>query len=137
MIQFGMNSTYVRFQDRYYHCDGDMDPDNRAITIGGYESAFISDLVGEYIFQLAEEEFSDTTYHGTYRDDGFAVFKGKKTYQQLQEWRDNFQAKVNEIAMGDYLQYTVDVWTPGINHLQNKPTKTVQSLYPRPQPSHT
>jgi hypothetical protein len=44
MISFGMTSTLFTFQDRYYEYDGNEDQDNRGLTIGGYESAWLADL---------------------------------------------------------------------------------------------
>jgi len=50
MIQKGMNSTYLSFKDKYYQYDGNHeDPDEKGLTIGGYESATLSDVVGSYI----------------------------------------------------------------------------------------
>ena len=53
-----MKSTYLMFQDSYYEYDGDQDPEDRGLTIGGYESAWLSDVVGAYIFQSAVPWFT-------------------------------------------------------------------------------
>ena len=39
MVKFGMNSTLLTFIDKYYEYDGDQDPEDKGLTIGGYESA--------------------------------------------------------------------------------------------------
>ena len=78
MISLGMNSTYLRFKDKYYLYDGNQDQDNKGLTIGGYESAFLSDIVGSYILQQTEDLFDGITYyHGLYRDDGLVIFKNQ------------------------------------------------------------
>ena len=45
LIQFGMGNTLLTFQDEYYKHGGSVDPDKRGLTIGGYESAWLADLV--------------------------------------------------------------------------------------------
>jgi hypothetical protein len=110
MISFGMNSTLFTFQGRYYEYDGDGDEDDRGLTIDGYESAWLADLVGAYILDNTRHLFRDTLFDGFYRDDGFAVFKGLKSYGQLSQWRKAFQDEVNRLAEGDYLQYSLSIW---------------------------
>ena len=47
MVKFGMSSPLLlTFVDQYYECDGDEDPENKCLTIGGYESAWFADLAG-------------------------------------------------------------------------------------------
>ena len=112
MIQKGMNSTYLSFKDRYYQYDGNHeDPDEKGLTIGGYESAWLSDVVGSYIFQQTQDLFQDLTlYHGTYRDDGISIFKNNLSYNEMKRWMSIFQERVNLLAEGDYLQYTCIIW---------------------------
>jgi GIY-YIG catalytic domain len=117
MISFGMKSTLFTFQNRYFEYDGDAEVDNRGLTIGGYESAWLADLVGAYILDNTRHLFQETLFDGFYRDDGFAVFRGSKTYQQLCTWRDEFQAEVNRLADGDYLQYSLSVWLDSTKRL--------------------
>jgi hypothetical protein len=62
MIKFGMSSTYFRFQDQYYKYDGDQDENKRGLTIGRYESAWLSDIVGSYIFIKTYECFENILY---------------------------------------------------------------------------
>jgi hypothetical protein len=63
MIKFGMSSTQ-------YEYDGDKDPEEKGLTIGGYESAWLADLVGAYILANTQQHFRETIYYGLYRDDG-------------------------------------------------------------------
>ena len=110
LIQFGMKSTFLNFQERYYEYDGNQDPENRGLTIGGYESAWLADLVGAYVLLECQEQFNSTIYKGMYRDDGLAVFPTRLTQEEIVSWRNEFQTRVNEIAEGDYLQYTCEIW---------------------------
>ena len=120
MIQFGMKSTFVAFQDKYYEYDGDKLPKDRGLTIGAYESAWLADLVGTYIFKKSTEQFTNSIYHGMYRDDGFALFKGRLSFQAIKQWHTDFQNRVNELAGGDFLQYTVEVWAdPQLQPMQS------------------
>jgi hypothetical protein len=110
MISFGMSSTLFTFQDQYYEYDGEANPDDRGLTIGGYESAWLADLVGAYILDNTQHLFKETLFHGFYRDDGFAVFDSTCSYSHLTEWRRNFQQEVNALAEGNYLKYSVSIW---------------------------
>ena len=49
------------------------------LSIGGYESVFLSDLVSSYLFKKAKAHFYPAIYHGIYRDDALVVFKDKKS----------------------------------------------------------
>ena len=39
IIKFGMQSTLLTFVDKYYEHNGDRDPEEKGLTIGGYEPA--------------------------------------------------------------------------------------------------
>ena len=67
-----MQSTLLTFVDKYYEYDGDRDPEEKGLTIGGYESAWLADLVGAYILDNTKSHFRETKYYGLYRDDGIA-----------------------------------------------------------------
>ena len=105
-----MSSTLLTFMDEYYEYDGDLDPEEKGLTIGGYESAWLADLVGAFVLEKTKKSFKNTRYHGLYRDDGFAVFKSNLSFEEICNWREDFQNNVNKITGGDYLQFTCDVW---------------------------
>jgi hypothetical protein len=113
MISFGMKLTLFTFQDVYYEYDGDADPDDRGLTIDGYESAWLADLVGAYILDNTQQLFEESLFHGFYRDDSLAVFDSTYTYSRLAEWRSDFQSAVNNLAEGNYLQFSLSVWLFG------------------------
>jgi hypothetical protein len=80
MIGFGMKNTLlVSFIDKYYEYGGEMEDEKRGLTIGGYESAWLADLVAAYLLEMTKEKFNNFVYHGIYRDDGFMVLKGPRT----------------------------------------------------------
>jgi hypothetical protein len=112
MIKFGMCNTLITFEDQYYEYDGGKDPEEKGLTIGGFESAWLADLVGAYILANTQQHFTHTTYHGLYRDDGFATFTGDWDYDMIVKWRNEFQDSVNTLAEGDYLQFTCSIWLP-------------------------
>jgi hypothetical protein len=99
------------FQDQYYIYDGDQSLDEKGLTIGGYESAWLADLV--YILEQVDEKFSDTRFFGMYRDDGLVVFNSKKTKTQIQKWLNGFQLTVDELCGSSFLQFTAVMWHSG------------------------
>ena len=77
-IRFGMSSTLICFDGEYseYHRG---EKEKQGLAIGGYESAFLANLVAPYLFEKAKAHFYLTLYHGIYRDDELVVFKGNKS----------------------------------------------------------
>ena len=78
LIGFGMSSTLLNFQDKYYEY-GDEGLETKGLAIGGYESAFLVDLVASYLLEVTNNQFKEVMWRGIYRDDGLLVFKGKKS----------------------------------------------------------
>lgn len=65
MIKFGMGNTLLNFAGKYYKYGGSNDISGRGIIIGGYESAWLADLVASYLLNNSTELFEKTTiYHG-------------------------------------------------------------------------
>ena len=95
MIGFGMKNTLVSFVNKYYEYGGDMESEKRGLTIGGFESAWLADLVAAFILKKTESLFSDFIYHGIYRDDGFIIMKGKEN-QKGYERMVNFFSKLSK-----------------------------------------
>ena len=96
MIRFGMMSTLPNFQDEYFEYGENIS--TKVLAIGGYKPAFLADLVASFLFKMCEKEFEEVKDKGIYRDDGICYFKGKKCTLKIKDWRDRFQARVNEIA---------------------------------------
>ena len=110
MISFGMSNTIVNFKDKFFEYDGDVDGKERGLTIGGYESAWLADLVAVFILEKNKKQFENTIYHGIYRDDGFIIFKGVLSASDIKTWLSNFQKEVDNLAESNCLQFTLEVW---------------------------
>ena len=53
MIKFGMGNTLLNFAGKYYEYGGSSNINERGLTIGGYESAWLADLVASYLLALS------------------------------------------------------------------------------------
>jgi hypothetical protein len=113
LIRFGMENTLLTIQDQYYIYDGDQSLDEKGLTMGGYESAWLADLVAAYILGQADEKISDTRFFGMYRDDGLVVFNSKQTKTQIQTWLNDFQLTDDELCGNSFLQFTAVMWHSG------------------------
>ena len=113
MQQFSMGNTIITFRDKYYEYGVSEDPMERGLTIGGYDSAWLADMVAGYLLDLAENHFEMTTFFGMYRDDGNVVFDGIRSADELKTWLAEFQAKVNSDVGGNDIEFTMDIWKPG------------------------
>ena len=49
LVQFVMSNTLITFIDKYYEYGGDIEGGKQGLTIGGFESAWLVDLVAAYI----------------------------------------------------------------------------------------
>ena len=49
-------------------------------------------------------------YHGIYRDDGFMIFEGCKSKEEINEWVLTFQKNVDKLAESNCLQFTAEIW---------------------------
>ena len=78
LIAFGVSSTLLIFEDKYYEY-GEKGIETKGLAIGGYESAFLADLVASYLFEKCSNQFKEVLWKGIYRDNGLLVFKGKKS----------------------------------------------------------
>ena len=94
--------------------------ETKGLAIGGYVSAFLADLVTSYLFEKCYNQFKEVLRKGIYRDNGFLLFKGKKSLSEIKIWREDFQVRVNKIAGNEYLQFTFDLWMPNTIPSRNK-----------------
>jgi hypothetical protein len=105
------------FHGKYFEyngINGDVDPDEHALTIGGFELAWLADLVAAFLLEVTSHCFRRTTiFAGMYRDDGLLVFCGKRSVPELTKWWHKLQTEINEVAEGSYFQVTMIVWEPG------------------------
>ena len=84
---------------------------NNKAEIGGYESAFLDNLVASYLFERYKALLNPATYHDIYQYDVLVVFKGKKSINKIKYWLEDFQKKVNRAAGNQHLQFTAEIWT--------------------------
>ena len=110
MIKFGMGATIVQFRNEYWEYGGDAAVKDKGLTIGGFESAWIADVVMAWIMEEAGDLFEEAIYKGIYRDDGIVLFKGNKKKRDVIRWLGRFQKRVNELTNSNRLQFTAEVW---------------------------
>jgi hypothetical protein len=84
------------FINKYYEYDGKQEIKDKGLTIGGYESACIGDLVAAFVLENSKELFKDAIYNGIYRDDGLVIIiDGAKSNAEIREWLNTFQKRMN------------------------------------------
>jgi hypothetical protein len=90
MIAFGIENTLLTFVDKYYEYDSKREIQDKGLTIGGYESAWLADLVAAFVLENCEDLFVDAVYNRIYRDDGLVIMDGQKTNTDIGEWLETF-----------------------------------------------
>eukprot|EP00957_Ditylum_brightwellii_P124605 9497054-Ditylum_brightwellii.AAC.1 len=115
VCHFYYNITY--FREKFYIYQGaangqDLSEEDAVLAIGAFELAFLADLVALFVFEKTVVCFKSTLLQGIYQDDGLVVFEGKQTRREIALWLKGFQAKVNKLADGNYLQFTTELWRP-------------------------
>ena len=66
-------------------------------------------MVAAYILENTEELFLDSTFYGIYRDDGLNVLEGLTTTDDMCDWLDDSQTRVNKLTGIEHLQFTTDI----------------------------
>eukprot|EP00957_Ditylum_brightwellii_P010525 797657-Ditylum_brightwellii.AAC.1 len=61
---------------------------------------------------MCDQILTKLKYAGLYRDDGLTIFEGKITQCQTITWLHDFQLRIDEVAGGDFLQFTAELWSP-------------------------
>ena len=110
MINFGMASCLITFNRKFYEYQGKGDQNDKGLAIGGYESAFLADLVASYLLEMTKHHFTNTRYHGIYQDDDMILFQGTRKITELKLWLKRFQNSINQITNGTFLQFTMEIW---------------------------
>jgi hypothetical protein len=65
------------------------------LTIGGYESAWLADLVAAFVLENTAKLFDETIYDGIYIDDGLVILDGVKSNTEVSKWLNSFQKEVS------------------------------------------
>jgi hypothetical protein len=129
-----MSNSLLSIEGKYYLYDGDKSVEERGLTIGGYESAWLADLAIAFILDNVDQSlFEQTDYFGIYRDDGIAIYNNIKSQTDIQKWLQAFQNEVNRIAGNEFLQFTAEVWKPNgekIPKLDNKVQTNTDTFFP-------
>ena len=98
MIAFGMGNSLLTFVDKYYEYDGKREIQDKGLTMGGYELAWLADLVAAFILENSKDLFlDDAIYDRIYRDDGVVVMNGIKMNADMDECLKTFQERVKVI----------------------------------------
>jgi hypothetical protein len=129
MIQFGMSHTPLTFGGKYFeYTGGETEVSNRGLAIGGFESAWLADVVASYLLENTCSHFDgNTVYRGIYRDNGLVVFSGFWRKGDVASWLSTFQQQVDDLAGSSFLKFTAVVWGTGRVHddLSQSPQVTV------------
>ena len=75
IIRFRMSSTPIAFNRECYGYHGE-EKKEQGLAIGGYELAFIYDLLSSYLFQIQYTLILKKYHKNIYRDGGMVVFRG-------------------------------------------------------------
>ena len=74
-----MSNQLFGFLNKLYKYRQNNEPDEQPLTVRGYESAWLADLVASFILDNLQEFFIATRYHGIYRDDGLVFLMANGT----------------------------------------------------------
>jgi len=111
LIEFGMWSTLLSFCDKYYQYHGGDKNGERGLAISGFESAFLKDLVANYLLKETIDLFGEEHhFKGMYCDDSIYVTTGKWNAANLRNWMQSFQWRVKELAGSTHVQSTGIIW---------------------------
>ena len=96
VLEFGMSNIFCKFKDQFYRYVGS--GGSCALSQGGYESAFLADLVINYVFIRSSHILTDKFYFKRcFKDDAFLVCHDLKV-SEIKEKIDNFQSHVQNYA---------------------------------------
>ena len=66
-----------------------------------------------FILENLDDIFDDTRFSGIYGDDGINVKAGVLTKQEIAEWKNHVNERVEELVGLDHLKFTLDIWDAG------------------------
>ena len=103
LIAHALEGQYFTFHDKYYRYGGQHAMDSPSLSIGGYESAWLADLVASYFFDALEDRFVNIMqYWGIYRDDGLVVTTVPWPDADINKWLHDFQIAVDSLLHGGW-----------------------------------
>jgi hypothetical protein len=102
ILKFSMGNTSV-----------DPDPDCRGLTIGRFESAFLADLEGTYLFDKLHHLMErHVRFIGTFCDDEIIIFLGQRSNEWLHNLLRIFHGEVDRLLGTVNIQFTMEIWRP-------------------------
>jgi hypothetical protein len=110
LIQFGIANALLTFGDKHFEHDGDRDVQNKGLTIGGGESAWLVDQVAACLLENTAACFKSAACDGMCRDDGVVVMNGDWSKNQIINWLNIFKSEVNRVTRYEGLQFTISTW---------------------------
>jgi len=84
------------FHDKCCEHNGDRDPEEKGITIGRHESAWLADLVGAFVLDNTKSHFRETMCCGPHRDAGMEAFNNKLSCNDMLQCRTKFRNPTND-----------------------------------------
>jgi len=95
----------LAFIDKCRERDGDREAEEKRLTTGQHESAWLTDLALAKIPDTTKSHFGESKDHGVHRDDGMTVFNNKFSCDNMFNWSTKFQNQANRWAGGNCLQF--------------------------------
>ena len=88
MLKFNMSNCLINFGPEYFQYGKEKDPLKRVLTIGGFDSAWLADLVACYILEETEPTWENKfAYFKIYRDGGCALARNKTVRRLNSQWK--------------------------------------------------
>ena len=84
--------------------------EDKGLSIGGYESAWLADLAIAYLFDRSKVELKQLIFKRIYRDDGIGVMDRKYLVDEMSEWLKKFQQHTNKLCDNQHLIWTISIW---------------------------
>lgn len=114
------SSRILYLNGKHFEFGRSEDDDNKSLPIGGYVSAFFTDLVATYILaNITDLINSNAEFTGIYRDNRFIIWEGLRSKFEISDWLKGFQLKVNELFELEKLVFTTEIWKPPV-YIKNK-----------------
>ena len=108
VLKFGMERVVCKFGTELYRYVGKTEG-IVALTQGAYESAWISDMVISYIFEMNKGLINEIAQYGKiYRDDGLFFSLPGKSFRDIENWFERFQDSVSLIT-NNAIKFTLEL----------------------------
>jgi hypothetical protein len=110
-IEMCLDTALLSFIDEYsYEYDGRQDIEEKGLTIVGYESAWLADLVAAYILENMTQHFETHKVQRNLQRRWNRDLQRESQKGEVIDWLGDFQNSINELAGNDFLKFTASVW---------------------------